>query len=150
MEITTERVKELRDMTGVSIMQCRRALEETGGDLARAAEVLAKHSGASAAKKANRELKAGTVGSYVHDGAIGALVLLSSETDFVAKNTEFAQLAREIAMQVAAMAPETTEDLLAEPYIKDGGKTIQNLLHEATQKFGERVEIGGFARLANR
>jgi len=150
MEITTDRIKELREMTGVSVMQCRKALEEAGGDIAKAAGILKKHSGASARKKADRELKAGLIGSYTHDGNIGAMVHLSCETDFVAKNPEFAALAKELAMQVAAMNPEATEDLLKQPYIKDAGKTVHNLLDEATQKFGERTEISSFARLSAR
>lgn len=150
MEITTDSIKELREMTGVSVMQCRKALEEAGGDLEKAAVVLKKHSGASALKKADRELKAGIIGNYAHDGNIGALVLLSCETDFVAKNPEFTALARELAMQVAAMDPQNTEELLAQTFIKDGGKTVHNLLDEATQKFGERTEISSFVRLSAR
>lgn len=150
MEITTESIKELREKTGVSVMQCRKALEEAGGDLEKAVAVLKKHSSASAHKKADRELKAGTIGNYTHDGNVGALVLLSSETDFVAKNPEFVALARELAMQVAAMDPENTEALLEQPFIKDGSKTVHNLLEEATQKFGERTEVTSFARLSAR
>ncbi|OGG67720.1 hypothetical protein A3H77_01285 [Candidatus Kaiserbacteria bacterium RIFCSPLOWO2_02_FULL_56_11] len=148
MEIATEVVKALRDKTGVSVMQCRKALEESAGDLAKAEEILRKHSGITAAKKARRALGAGAVGSYVHDYAKGAMVLLGSESDFVAKNPEFSALAREIAMQVAAMDPEDTEALLAQPYIKDESKTVADLLNEATQKFGERVEITQFARFS--
>ena len=92
-------------MTGVSVMQCRKALEEAGGDLQAAAVILKKHSAASALKKADRSLAAGTIGSYTHDGIIGAMVLLSCETDFVAKNPEFGTLARELAMHVAATNP---------------------------------------------
>ena len=83
MEITTDSIKELRELTGVSVMQCKKALEEAGGDLEKAATVLKKHSGASALKKAGRDLKAGAIGSYTHDGNIGAMILLSCETDFV-------------------------------------------------------------------
>ena len=150
MEITTDSIKELREMTGVSVMQCKKALEEADGDLTKALDVLKKHSGASALKKAGRMLKAGTIGSYTHDGNIGAMVVLSCETDFVAKNPEFAVLARELAMQISAMDPESTESLLEQPYIKDASKTVQNLLDEATQKFGERVEISQFSRLSAR
>jgi elongation factor Ts len=150
MEITTDRIKELRERTGVSVMQCRKALEEAGGDLEKAIAILKKHSGASALKKADRDLKAGMIGNYTYDGNVGALVLLSSETDFVAKNPEFVALARELAMQVAAMDPENTEELLKQQFIKDGSKTIHNLLEEATQKFGERTEITSFARLSAR
>ena len=150
MEITTDSIKRLRELTGVSVMQCRKALEEAGGDQGKALAILKKQSGASALKKANRELKAGAIGSYTHDGAVGAMVALSCETDFVAKNPEFSALARELAMQVAAMDPEDTDALLAQTFIKDAGKTIHNLLDEATQKFGERTEISGFSRLSAR
>jgi elongation factor Ts len=105
MAITTDSIKELRDKTGVSVMQCRKALEEAGGDMEKAIVILKKHSAASAEKKADRSLAAGAIGSYTHEGAIGAMVLLSCETDFVAKNPEFAALAREIAMQIAATNP---------------------------------------------
>lgn len=194
MEITTEIIKKLRDMTGgVSVMQCKKALEEADGDIEKAVVILKKHSAASAEKKADRSLGAGAVGSYIHEGAIGAMVLLSCETDFVAKNPEFVALAREIAMQVAATNPayasaeEIPEDvknsalavfekevadkpadmqakildgklasyfrdqvLLDQPFIKDESKMVRDLLNEATQKFGERVEIGKFSRLSAR
>lgn len=193
MEITTDSIKQLREQTGVSVMQCKKALEEAGGDLAKATVILKKHSAASAEKKADRTLGAGSIGSYTHEGVIGAMVLLSCETDFVAKNPEFAALARELAMQVAATSPAyTTADeisadakesaiavfqkevadkpaemqakilegklasyfrdqvLLDQPFIKDEGKTIRQLLEEATQKFGERVEVTRFVRISSR
>lgn len=193
MEITTDIIKQLRDRTGVSVMQCKSALEEANGDLAQAEVILKKHSAASALKKGERTLGAGTIGSYTHDGVIGALVLLSCETDFVAKNPEFIALARELAMQVTATSPMYTtmleisaeakqaaiavfekevtgkpeemqakilegklashfrdHVLLEQPYIKDESKTVQQLLNEATQKFGERVEVSRFVRLSAR
>lgn len=193
MEITTESIKELREATGVSVMQCKKALEEAGGDLAKATVILKKHSAASAEKKADRSLAAGAIGSYTHDGNIGAMVLLSCETDFVAKNPEFTALARELAMHVAATNPAylTTDEIpgeakhaatavfekevadkpaemqakilegklasyfrdqvfLEQSFIKDESKTVRSLLNEATQKFGERIEIGRFARLSSR
>lgn len=140
----------MREMTGVSVMECRKALEEAGGDLEKAIAVLKKRSGSSALKKADRELAAGAIGSYTHEGTVGAMVLLSCETDFVAKNPEFATLARELAMQVAAMDPENTQALLEQSFIKDPSKTVHNLLDEATQKFGERAEVTNFARLSAR
>jgi len=116
MDITTNSIKELRDQTGVSVMQCKKALEEAGGDLAKAVVILKKHSAAAADKKADRAIAAGAIGSYVHDAAVGAMVLLSCETDFVAKNPEFIALARELAMQVAATNPTyvTTDEVSAE------------------------------------
>ncbi|HEC94052.1 MAG TPA: elongation factor Ts [Candidatus Kaiserbacteria bacterium] len=103
--IDIKTVKVLRDRTGISIMQCKKALEECDGDIEKAAVLLRKRSGAIAQKKSGRELGAGTVTSYIHDNVIGALVHLSCETDFVGKNEEFIFLAREIAMQVAALNP---------------------------------------------
>jgi len=107
MEITTEQIKALRSETGVSIMQCKKALEEAGGDMEKAKVILRKSSAKSASKKADRELGAGIVASYIHaGGSVGAMVELLCETDFVSKNEEFQALAKEIAMQVAASAPE--------------------------------------------
>jgi elongation factor Ts len=104
---TTEEIKALRDETGVSVMQCKKALEEAGGDVEKAKIILRKASAAIAAKKGDRTLGAGTAAAYVHAGGsvIGAVVL-ASETDFVSKNKEFEKLAYDIAMHVAAMDPK--------------------------------------------
>ncbi|MFQ5541013.1 MAG: translation elongation factor Ts [Candidatus Paceibacteria bacterium] len=140
-------VKKLRDATGVSVMQCKKALEEAGGDLERALEILKEKGSAVAAKKADRDLGAGTVAAYVHaTKEIGAMVVLRSETDFVAKNNEFTALAYDIAMQVAATAPADVEALLAEPFIKDQERAVKDLVDAATQKFGERIEVAEFTR----
>lgn len=104
--ITTDQIKELRDVTGVSVMQCKKALEEAGGDMDKAILLLRKKSGDVASKKAERELGAGTVACYVHNNkSVGAMVILSSETDFVSKNEDFQKLAYDIAMHVAATNP---------------------------------------------
>ncbi len=150
MELTTDIIKQLREATGVSVMQCKKALEEADGDLRKAEVILRKRSSEVADKKSERTLGAGAIGSYTHEGAIGAMVLLSCETDFVARNPEFATLAREIAMHIAAMDPENTDDLLDQPYIKDETKTIRDLVNGAIQKFGERVEVARFARFSAR
>jgi elongation factor Ts len=106
MEITSAQLKELRDATGISVMQCKRALEEAGGDMEKAVIILKKKRSDAADKKSDREIGAGAVGSYVHNtNEIAALVLLGCETDFVSKNPEFVALAKEIAMQVAASNP---------------------------------------------
>ena len=106
MAITTEQIKELRDMTGLSIMQCKKALEEALGDIGKAVILLQKKGAGIAAKKADRSLGAGRVAAYVHsNGNIGALVELVCETDFVSNNAEFGVLAYNIAMQVAATNP---------------------------------------------
>lgn len=106
MAITTEQIKELREATGVSIMQCKKALEESEGDIDKAKIALAKISRQQAEKKASRNLGAGTIAAYIHQGgSVGSMVELSCETDFVAKNEEFQQLAKDIAMHVAATSP---------------------------------------------
>jgi elongation factor Ts len=104
--VTTEQIKELRDMTGVSVIQCKKALEEANGDKEKALDILRKKSKDIAAKKGDRVFGAGSVASYIHsNGTVGALVELVTETDFVANNQEFKALAREIAMHVAASNP---------------------------------------------
>jgi elongation factor Ts len=104
--ITTEMVKQLRDKTGAGMMDCKRALEETGGDSESAIEYLRKKGAATAAKRADKETNQGVVEAYIHAGGrIGAMVELNCETDFVAKTPDFKQLAHDIAMQIAAMSP---------------------------------------------
>ncbi|MEK7192941.1 MAG: elongation factor Ts [Patescibacteria group bacterium] len=114
--VTLDEIKELRDLTGVSIMQCQQALVAAGGDKAKALIELKKKSSAIADKKADRTLGSGVVGVYSHGGNIGAMVKLLCETDFVANNPEFRELASDIAMHVAAMAPEFVSDkMISEP-----------------------------------
>jgi elongation factor Ts len=109
MEITSAQLKELRDKTGISVMQCKKALEEAGGDMDKAVIILKKKRSEAAEKKSDRELGAGAVGYYVHNtNEVAALVLLGCETDFVSKNAEFVALARDIAMQVTATNPTYT------------------------------------------
>lgn len=107
MTVTTDQIKSLRDATGVSVMQCKKALEDARGDEAQALVILKKRSGEAAVKKADRALGAGVVAAYVHHGGgAGAMVTLASETDFVAKNDDFRVLAYDIAMQVTASDPQ--------------------------------------------
>lgn len=105
--ISTELIKQLRDKTGAGMMDCKRALEETGGDMEKAIEYLRKKGAATAAKRADKTANQGVVEAYIHAGGrIGAMVELNCETDFVAKTPEFKQLAHDIAMQIAAMNPQ--------------------------------------------
>jgi elongation factor Ts len=107
MAITTEEIKSLRERTGLSVMECKKALEESQGDVEKALIILRKKSSAAAMKKADRSLGAGVVSAYIHSSKdVGAMVVLSCETDFVAKNEEFVKLAYDIAMHAAATAPE--------------------------------------------
>ena len=110
MAITTEDVKALRDETGVSIMQCKKALEEAGGDMEKARMILRKNSATAASKKSERTLGAGIVGYYMHSNKkMAAMVELFCETDFVAQNPEFVETANNLAMHITAMAPEFTK-----------------------------------------
>ncbi|KKW15906.1 MAG: Elongation factor Ts [Parcubacteria group bacterium GW2011_GWA2_50_10b] len=147
--ITIEEIKALREETGLSIMQCQKALEEADGDKAKAIALLKAKGAEIASKKGERTLGAGTVAAYIHAGeAVGVLIELLSETDFVAKNPEFKAVAKEIAMHIAAMKPADTAELLSQPFIKDPSKTIADIINGTVQKFGERTEIGQFARFA--
>ena len=159
MEITTKLVKQLRDKTGVSVMQCQKALVETGGDIEKAITLLAEKSAEIARKKGDRTLGAGVIASYIHaTGTVGTMVELLCETDFVAKNEDFMKLARDIAMHATATNPRflkaldmtdlgKVEDvLLDQPFIKNPEMTITNLIQQATQKFGEKIELNRFVR----
>ena len=104
--IAAESVKELREMTGAGFMDCKRALEETGGDVQAAVALLRERGLAAAARKAGREAREGLVGSYIHTGGrVGVLIEVNCETDFVARTDEFQKLVRDLAMQVAGLAP---------------------------------------------
>ena len=127
MEITTDIIKNLRDETGVSIMQCKKALEEAGGDVEKAKIILRKQSAAIARKKSDRELGAGIVAAYTHaGGSVVGAVVLACETDFVSKNEEFGKLAYDIAMHVAAMAPQfRSRDDVKEEDIKSAREVFE-------------------------
>ena len=141
----TEKIKHLRDATGLSLGQIKRALDEAGGDVAKAMEVLKSHGMAVAQKKSSREVKEGIVDSYIHATKIlGALVEVLCETDFVARNAEFQKLAHELAMQIAAAKPGTTEDLLSQPFIKDQDITVQEFINQHIAKLGENIQVGRF------
>ncbi len=164
MEVTVESVRELRDRTGAGIMDCKRALVEAAGDLDRAQAILHEKGIASVEKRASRATSEGLVESYVHSGGrIGAIVQVDCETDFVARTSVFKDLAHDVAMQVAAMAPlyldiadiPDGEDrdpaeacLLQQPFIRDPAKTVEDLVKEAAAKLGENVRVGRFARFS--
>lgn len=145
--ISAQQVKELRDRTGISIAECKKALETAGGDLEQAIASLRERGVATAVKKAGRTLGAGAVAVYLHtNGTMGAIIELACETDFVGKNAEFRALVDDLAMQVAAFNPADLPELLALPFVKDQSRTVADLIAGAVQKFGERCEIVRFAR----
>ena len=147
MEISVEQIKALREETGVSIGKCKQALVEAGGDMEKARGLLRDISAKAAAKKADRDLGAGIVQSYIHpNNTIGVLLKLSCETDYVARNEDFIELAANIAMHIAAMGTESVEELGEQPFIKNPELTIAKLIEDATLKIGERIEVAEFAR----
>ncbi len=140
-------LKKLREETGVSVSDCRQALEDAKGDYDKALKLLKAKAAEKAEKKADRETGQGLVESYIHStGKVGALVEVLCETDFVARTDEFKHLAHEVAMQIAAMNPKDVDELLKQEYIKDGSKTIEQMVKEAIQKTGENIKIKKFDR----
>lgn len=173
MVITANQVKELREKSGAGIMECKRALEQVEGDIARAVELLKQQGLAKADKKTGRAASQGLIEPYIHGaGRIGSIVEVNCETDFVARTSEFRELAHDLAMQIAATAPahvsvddvpeaawadldkeyggreQATEAvvLLEQPFIKDPKLTIHDLIRERIGKLGENIVVRRFAR----
>jgi elongation factor Ts len=172
-DISAQAVKELRERTGAGFMDCKRALEETGGDLEGAVGLLRERGQAAAAKKAGRDVREGLIGSYIHTGGrIGVLIEVNCETDFVARTEQFQKLVRELAMQVAGMRPEYVDAeatlkkpegiraqivegqlkkwfkevcLLEQPF-RDTDQTVGSLVTEAIATIGENIRVRRFSR----
>ncbi len=193
MTISAKDVKALRDKTGAGMMDCKKALEETGGDLEKAVDLLRAKGAAKAAKRAEKSANEGVIGSYIHfDNKTAVIVEVNCETDFVANTDDFKGLARDLAMHIASTAPiavssdeidpavverekavyleQVKEEgkpehiaekivegklqkffkestLLAQPFVKDPDKTIQELITEVSSKTGEKIEVARFSRL---
>ena len=167
-------VKALRDQTNAPVMDCRRALAESGGDVERAKKLLAERGQQLAAKKVDREVREGFIGHYIHRGGkLGVLVELGCETDFVARNDVFQKLAHDLAVHICASRPryvsrdevpeaersakEAESDgkidkyfeevvLLEQPYVRDETKTIKELIESAVGVLGENIKVRRFAR----
>jgi len=192
MDITVDMIKSLREKTGAGMMDCKKALAETGGDMDKAVDVLRAKGAAKAAKRAERSANQGFIGSYIHfDGKTAAIVELNCETDFVANTADFRALAKELAMHIASAAPlavspadipadvvererhvyeeQVKEEgkpaaiagkivegklqkfykentLLAQGFVKDPDKTIEQLIAEVAGRTGEKISVGRFAR----
>jgi elongation factor Ts len=192
-KISAKDVKKLRDMTGAGMMDCKRALSETEGELDKAVDLLRATGAAKAAKRAEKSANEGTIGSYVHfDKRTAVIVELNCETDFVANTDDFKALAKDLALHVASMAPlavssddipaevvekeravyleqvkqegkpESLADkivegklnkffkqstLLAQPFVKDSDKTIEDLITEVSARTGEKIEVARFYRI---
>ena len=141
-------IKELREQTGLPFDKIRKALDEAGGDRQKTLDLLSAQAGAAAAKKSDRTVKDGAIGSYVHTtGKVGALVQLACETDFVARNSDFAALVRDLAMHASAMRPASTEEMLEQPFVKDPSLTVRDLINQSIQKLGENIQLAGVSVL---
>ncbi len=162
MKISLDSIKELREQSGAGVMQCRNALEKHEGNREKALEFLKKQGLLKAREKAERTAAEGLIEAYIHTGGrVGAMIELNCETDFVARTDEFKELAHNLAMQVAAMAPQFVSQeempkgaviepqaacLLMQPYIKDQELTIQDIITETIARVGENIKVSRFAR----
>jgi len=144
--ITVDQIKRLREETGVSISECKKALQEAKGDVKKAKEILKKLGRGFAKIKKKKEVKAGLIESYIHSGKkIGAMVELHCESDFVAHSEDFQKLAHELCLQIAAIDPENIP-LLEQLWIRDETKRIRDLIDEYIAKFGENIVLKRFTR----
>lgn len=144
MEITSEVLKQLRDATGISVMQCKKALEEAGGDVEKAMVILRKKGSEAAAKKSDRTLGAGAIGSYVHSThEVAAMVVVSCETDFVSKNQDFIAFARDIAMHVAATNPKAlSREEIAPTELDKAREVFRNEVADKPAEMQEKIIEG--------
>ena len=142
----TTAIQKLREETGAGVMDCKRALEEAGGDYEKAKKVIAEKGIAKAASKSERATGAGLLETYIHSGRVGVMLELRVETDFVAHSEPVKQFAKDLAMHIAAMSPESVNDLLKQPFVKDQDMTIEALLTATIAKVGENMKVARFAR----
>lgn len=145
MSTDIEKIKHLRDSTGLSLAEIKKAITESGGDESKAMEILKVRGILSADKRSSREVKEGVVESYVHSTQkLGVIVEVLCETDFVARNAEFQKLAHDIAMHIAAMKPRDSKELLEQSFVREPEITIQDLVKQHIAKLGENIQVGQF------
>jgi elongation factor Ts len=148
MKISINQIKKLRQLTNISIQECKKALEEAKGDFKKAQEILKREGAEVMEKKKRRETKEGIIGIYLHQNQkVGAIIKVSCESDFVARNEIFQEFVHNLAMQIAAMDPKDINELLNQVYIKDIKKSIKELLEEIIVKLGENIKIEEFKRM---
>ena len=162
MDVSVDRIKELRSESGAGVMECRNALVESGGDINKALDILKQRSLVKAEKTATRTAGQGLIEAYVHTGGrIGVIIEVNCETDFVARTSEFKELVHNLAMQVAAMCPKYVSaeqvpagsdeepelvSLLLQPYIKDQSMKVKDVINEVIARTGEKIQVKRFAR----
>ena len=142
-----EEIKKLREKTGAGVMDIKKALAEANNDVKKAEKIIKEKGLDKAKKKADREVTSGLIYSYLHQtGRVGAMVEVACETDFVAKNKEFKDLCKEIAMQVASMNPKDVKELLKQDYFRDSSKKVGEIVEELIGKIGENMKVVRFTR----
>ncbi|MBI2612048.1 translation elongation factor Ts [Candidatus Gottesmanbacteria bacterium] len=146
--ITTEQIRKLREKTGGGVMDCKRALETSAGDMKKAEELLKKWGIEKSEKKAGRETKAGIIDSYVHNNKVGVLLEITCETDFVARTDDFKKLSHEICLQIASMNPKDEKELLKQEYIRDPQMTVEELIKQTIGKLGENIKVTRFTHFS--
>ena len=145
--VTLDQLKKLREATHISIVECKKALEEAGGNMEKARALLKEWGKEVAEKKQIREVGEGVVEAYLHStGKLGVLVDVRCETDFVARSPEFKALCHELALQIASMNPQNIQELLAQPYVKDPSRQVQDMLNEYIARLGENIAVKHFSR----
>ena len=145
-KISREDIQRLREITSAGVMNCKKALEEAGGDFDKALELIREKGIIIAEKKSSRKTGAGVLESYLHNNRVGVLLELRCETDFVVRSEPFKELTHELVMQIAAMNPENVEKLLEQPYIKNESVTISELIKQTVAKVGENIQVEKFCR----
>ncbi len=147
-KISLELIRKLKEETGAPVIRVKKVLEEVGGDEKKAFGILQKEGFEKAAKKEGRETSQGLIETYIHhSGKVAALVELFCETDFVARNELFKNLAHDLALQVASMGAKDAEELSSQEFIKDPTKKISDLVKEVIAKTGENVRVGRIYRV---
>lgn len=146
-DISIEEIKKLRELTGVGITDAKKALVESGGDFDKALAAMRKKGLTKAEKRAEREARAGLIGTYNHDGRIGVTVEVNCETDFVAKTDEFKELVKNICLHVASMEPKDVGELLEQPFVKNPDQTVSDYVKEHIAKLGENIVIKRLNRM---
>lgn len=145
--IKAQQVKNLRDKTGASMIECKKALKDTKGDEKKALKILQEKGRLTAMKKSERKAEEGVVEAYIHSNKkMGVLLELRCETDFVARNDEFKELAHDLAMHIAGMDSKNEKTLLKEPFVKNPEIMVKDLIDQKIAKLGENIKIGKFVR----
>jgi len=142
-----ENIKQLREETGAGMLDCKKALDETNGDMGKARDILTLSLGSKTNDKSNRETSEGIIAHYIHHNLqVGSVVILKCETDFVAKNDLFKKLAYDLSLQVTAMNPDDVTELLDQNFVQDENLSIRNYISQVKTKIGENIIIDRFVR----